>query len=45
VVHPRVAMRLIYLDVVLYSAGGVIGTMHHVYFSGEPALSPLTGIR
>jgi len=37
VVHQRVALRLIYLDVVLYSAGGVIGTMHHLYFSGEPA--------
>ncbi len=33
----RVALTLIYLDMVLYSAGGVIGTMHHVYFSGEPA--------
>jgi len=28
---------LIYLDIVLYSAGGMIGTMHHVYFSGTPA--------
>jgi Nitric oxide reductase large subunit len=37
VVHERVALTLIYLDIVLYSAGGVIGTMHHVYFSGEPA--------
>src|SRR5215467_14161131 len=34
VVHERVALTLIYLDIVLYSAGGVIGTMHHVYFSG-----------
>ena len=43
VVHPRVAMRLIYLDVVLYSAGGVIGTMHHLYFSGEPAVHMALG--
>jgi nitric oxide reductase subunit B len=43
VVHQRVALRLIYLDVVLYSAGGVIGTMHHVYFSGEPALHMAMG--
>jgi nitric oxide reductase subunit B len=43
VVHQRVAMRLIYLDVVLYSAGGVIGTMHHLYFSGEPALHMALG--
>jgi nitric oxide reductase subunit B len=37
VVHERVALTLVYLDIVLYSAGGVIGTMHHVYFSGTPA--------
>jgi nitric oxide reductase subunit B len=43
VVHPRVALRLIYLDVVLYSAGGVIGTMHHLYFSGEPAVHMALG--
>ena len=28
----RVALTVIYLDILLYSAGGVIGTMHHVYF-------------
>ena len=43
VVHQRVALRLIYLDVVLYSAGGVIGTMHHLYFSGEPAVHMALG--
>ena len=43
VVHQRVALRLIYLDVVLYSAGGVIGTMHHLYFSGEPAMHMALG--
>jgi nitric oxide reductase subunit B len=37
VVDERVALTMIYLDIVLYSVGGVIGTMHHVYFSGEPA--------
>jgi nitric oxide reductase subunit B len=43
VVHQRVALRLIYLDVLLYSAGGVIGTMHHLYFSGEPAMHMALG--
>jgi nitric oxide reductase subunit B len=43
VVHQRVALRLIYLDVVLYSGGGVIGTMHHLYFSGEPAVHMALG--
>jgi nitric oxide reductase subunit B len=37
VVREKVALTVIYLDVILYSAGGVIGTMHHLYFSGEPA--------
>jgi nitric oxide reductase subunit B len=32
-----VALTVVYLDILLYSAGGVIGTMHHLYFSGEPA--------
>ena len=38
VVSERVATRLIYFDVILYSIGGVVGTMHHVYFSGSPAI-------
>jgi nitric oxide reductase subunit B len=36
VVHERVALTLIYLDFIIYSAGGVIGTMHHMYFNGTP---------
>ncbi|MGH7365642.1 MAG: nitric-oxide reductase large subunit [Candidatus Rokuibacteriota bacterium] len=36
VVREPVAMGIIFLDVILYSAGGVIGTMHHLYFSGTP---------
>ena len=37
VVREKVALTVIFLDIILYSAGGVIGTMHHLYFSGEPA--------
>jgi nitric oxide reductase subunit B len=37
VVRERVALAVIFLDIILYSLGGVIGTMHHLYFSGEPA--------
>lgn len=37
VVRERVALIVIYLDLILYSVGGVIGTMHHMYFNGEPA--------
>ncbi|QZT63855.1 nitric-oxide reductase large subunit [Mycolicibacterium austroafricanum] len=36
VVRQRIALGIIFLDVILYSAGGVIGTMHHLYFSGTP---------
>jgi len=37
VVRERVALTVIFLDILLYSAGGVIGTMHHLYFSGSAA--------
>jgi nitric oxide reductase subunit B len=37
VVAERVALTVIYLDILLYSVGGVIGSMHHLYFSGTPA--------
>jgi nitric oxide reductase subunit B len=37
VVRERVALAVIFLDIVLYSAGGMIGTLHHLYFSGESA--------
>lgn len=36
IVSERTGLRVVYLDIVLYSAGGVIGTMHHLYFSGGP---------
>ncbi len=36
VVRRQIALGIIFLDVILYSAGGVIGTMHHLYFSGTP---------
>jgi len=37
VVRERVALMVILLDIGLYSVGGVVGTMHHLYFSGTPA--------
>ncbi|OFZ20257.1 MAG: nitric oxide reductase [Bdellovibrionales bacterium GWB1_55_8] len=36
VVTEKIALRVVYLDIILYSIGGVVGTMHHLYFSGEP---------
>jgi nitric oxide reductase subunit B len=38
VVPERTATRLIYLEIILYSVGGVVGTMHHLYFSGAPSV-------
>jgi len=43
VVRERVALTMIYLDLLLYSAGGIIGTMHHLYFSGEPSVHMALG--
>jgi nitric oxide reductase subunit B len=38
VVSEKTATRVIYFDALLYSVGGVVGTMHHLYFSGTPAV-------
>jgi nitric oxide reductase subunit B len=43
VVRPGTATRVVYLDVILYSVGGVVGTMHHVYFNGAPAVHMALG--
>lgn len=37
VVSEKTATRVIYFDAILYSVGGVVGTMHHLYLSGTPA--------
>ena len=31
-IRLRPASRIVYLDIILYSIGGVIGTMHRLYF-------------
>jgi len=43
VVPVVVATVVIYLDIILYSVGGVIGTLHHVYFNGTPAVEMSLG--
>lgn len=43
VVSSPSATRVVYLDIILYSVGGVIGTMHHLYFSGAPAVHMAMG--
>jgi nitric oxide reductase subunit B len=34
-VTTRTATRLVYLDAILYLAGGIVGTGHHWYFTGQ----------
>ncbi|HWB55010.1 MAG TPA: cbb3-type cytochrome c oxidase subunit I [Tepidisphaeraceae bacterium] len=43
VVSEKTATRVVYLDILLYSIGGVVGTMHHLYFSGTPAVHMALG--
>jgi nitric oxide reductase subunit B len=43
IVSERFATRLIYFDIMLYSVGGVVGTLHHCYFSGGPAVEMALG--
>ncbi|MCL5103004.1 MAG: nitric-oxide reductase large subunit [Armatimonadetes bacterium] len=43
VVRQTTATRVVYVDIILYSVGGVIGTMHHLYFSGAPAVHMALG--
>src|ERR1019366_4648328 len=39
VVSTKAATRLIYLDAILYLSGGIIGTGHHWYFTGQGRLN------
>ncbi|AIT60387.1 nitric-oxide reductase large subunit [Corynebacterium doosanense] len=36
VIREKIALGIVFLDIILYSVGGVLGTMHHLYFSGTP---------
>ncbi|MFN7988900.1 MAG: cbb3-type cytochrome c oxidase subunit I [Thermoanaerobaculia bacterium] len=38
-VTTRTATRVIYLDAILYLAGGIVGTGHHWYFTGQGTLN------
>jgi nitric oxide reductase subunit B len=39
VVSRLAATRIIYLDAILYFAGGIIGTGHHMYWTGQTSLN------
>ena len=38
-IPARTATRLVYLDAILYLFGGIVGTGHHWYFSGQGTLN------
>jgi len=38
-VSTRTATRLVYLDAILFLSGGIIGTGHHWYFTGQGTLN------
>ncbi len=42
-VTTETATRVVYLDAILYLAGGLAGTAHHWYFTGQPAVSMAIG--
>ncbi len=39
----RTATRVVYLDAILYLSGGIIGTSHHWYFTGQESLTMMLG--
>lgn len=43
VVRRITALRVIYLDAILYFGGGLIGTAHHWYFTGQSPLAMALG--
>jgi nitric oxide reductase subunit B len=42
-VRRMVALRVIYLDAILYFGGGLIGTAHHWYFTGQSEIAMALG--
>lgn len=42
-VTPRTATRVVYLDAILYLSGGIVGTAHHWYFTGQEWIAMALG--
>ncbi|GJL59930.1 MAG: nitric oxide reductase [Nitrospirales bacterium] len=43
IVRRLTALRVIYLDAILYFAGGLLGTAHHWYFTGQTPIAMAIG--
>jgi len=37
-IHPRLAAEAALMSATIYLAGGIIGTLHHLYFAGTPTV-------
>lgn len=42
-VEMNTAVRVIYLDAIIYLAGGIVGTAHHWYFTGQGTIALALG--
>jgi nitric oxide reductase subunit B len=42
-ITPLTATRVVYLDAILYLGGGLIGTGHHWYWTGQPTVTMALG--
>jgi len=42
-VHVKTALRVVYLDILLYLGSGMIGTGHHYYWTAQPAINLALG--
>ena len=42
-IRPVTATRVVYLDAILYLGGGLIGTGHHWYWTGQPTITMALG--
>ncbi len=43
IVSRTTAARVVYLDAILYLAGGIVGTGHHWYWTGQPSITMALG--
>ena len=43
IITAQSAARVVYLDAILYLGGGIVGTGHHWYWSGQPSITMALG--
>ena len=43
IVRTDAALRIVYLDIILYLGSGMIGTAHHYYWTAQPAINLALG--